>query len=165
MNFVILLMISVSLCLANGAGQENSTIDQEVVVPINGHINASETQSLNFTVGPDVASASFILTWGKTMGNLDMALITPSGMQVDPASDVQIIYKKNIDDDKRNMSMLFYIVPEPETGDWTAEITATAVPEMGADYTAFIIPTGEEGAIPESPDNLSVIECEDCAQE
>lgn len=164
MNFAALLIISVSLCLANGVGQEGSAINQEVMlVPISSHINASETQSLNFAVGPDAVSASFILTWGKAMGDLDMVLITPGGMQVDPASDELIIYKKNIEDDKRNMSMLFYIIPEPEIGDWTAEITATAVPETGANYYAFMIPTGEDGAIPEIPDNLSTMECEDCA--
>lgn len=159
--FVALLMIFVSLCMAVGAQLDSNATEQVDVVPISGHINASETQSQDFDVGPDAASASFILFWENAAIDLDMALITPGGVQVDPASDEMIIYEKNV-------SMLYYIVPMPEPGSWSVEIKAKSVPETGADYEVFMIPVGEEGVLPDmnnlNDTELAPEECVDCAQ-
>lgn len=162
LNFVALLMIFTSFCMAAGAQLEGNTTEQVDVVPTSGHINASETQSLDFDVGSDAASVSFILYWGDETSDLDMLLITPGGAQVNSASDEMIIYNKNV-------TMLYYIVPMPEPGSWTAEITAKVVPETGIDYMAFMIPAGEEGVIPDDMNNLNDTElapeeCVDCAQ-
>gem|GEM_PF-2216874 len=165
MYFVTLLIMLASLGLAVGVEAEANASIEEIAVPVSGHIGVSETQSLNFSIGSNLTSASFILVWSNADSDMNMTLIAPGGEQVDPAADEMVAYKKNA-------TMLYYIVPVPEPGEWTAEVTAEDAPETGADYYAFMVPDEEEAIVTEGLDNLSmgnlsamdpdVEECEDC---
>ncbi len=170
MYFVTLLIMLASLGLAAGVEAEANASIEEITVPVSGHIDASETQLLNFSIGSNLTSASFILVWSNADYDMDMTLIAPGGERVDPAADEMVAYNKNA-------TMLYYIVPMPKLGEWTAEVAAVDAPETGMDYYAFMVPDEEEAIVSEGLDNLSMDnlsmdnlsamdpdaeECEDC---
>lgn len=157
--FIALITILGSLSCAFGDETTND-LNQGLAVPTCGHINASETQLLNSTVELNVAYATFILSWENETTDLEIVLITPSGMVIDHAAEKPIIYQKNA-------SLISYMIPNPEPGNWTSKITAMAVPEMGENYCVFTILDEGVATVLDSSSNISDVapdvgECETC---
>ncbi len=128
-------------------------LDQGLTVPTCGHIYASETHTVNSIIGLNITSASFILNGGETADNLGMVLVTPNGTEIGPDAGEPITYR-------REANLIYYIVPNPEPGNWTAKITAGTIPEMGEDYCIFTVLDEEEMNVGseiafEIPTNLS----------
>jgi len=161
--FIALITIFGSFSFAFGE-ETADDLDQGLTVPTCGHIYSSEAYTLNSVVGLNVTSVSFILSCGEAADEMEMVLVTPSGMRIDPEAGKPITYQRDAD-------LICYIVPYPEPGNWTAEITARAVPEMGEDYCAFTVLDEEEVAMEdetmsESPSDLSdeVQDSEECVE-
>jgi hypothetical protein len=160
---IALVALIASLCLVCGAEAEEDLLDEGFAIPICRYINASETHQLNFSVVPNVAAASFFVDFGNESSDLEMVLITPSGAGIDSTTGEPIIYE-------RNGRSIYYIVPDPEPGEWIAEITAKNVPEASEEYCAFMVLDEEYGAMLNSTANFSdeVLypdECENCTSE
>ncbi len=162
--FIALITIFTSFSFASGE-EIADDLDQGVTVPTCGHIYASETHTANYDIGLNITSASFILSRGETTYDMEMVLVTPSGTEIDPDATEPITYL-------RDANLIYYIVPYPEPGNWTAKIIAGAIPEMGEDYCAFTVLDEEEVNVEdetafEIPTNLSdeaqdSEECEEC---
>jgi len=130
-------------CLASGSETESDMPAIELIVPVNGHINASETLSQISTVGPNVSSASFSLYWQNEENDLSMTLKSPSGLMIDQSAQLPTIYQKE------NQS-IYYIVQDPEAGNWTAMIEALNVSAQGEEFTFFGDLVAGNEAVPEN---------------
>jgi hypothetical protein len=140
-ELILIALITIIGSFSYAFGEEIAdALDQGLTIPACGHINESETHLLNTTIGSNVTSASFILSWSEMADDLEMVLVSPSGMRVGTEIDEPVIYQ-------RNASLIYYIVPYPEPGDWTAEIIAGSVPETGEDYCAFTVLDENEAAV------------------
>lgn len=152
-ELIIIALITIFGSFSLAFGEETADdLDQGLAVPTCRHIYASETHALNTAVGLNIASASFILSCEGAADEMEMVLVTPSGIEINPEAGEPVIYQ-------RNASLIYYIVPYPEPGNWTAEIAARAVPETGVDYCAFAILDVEGAAVEdetasESPSDL-----------
>jgi hypothetical protein len=140
------------ICMASAAETDDELPPMEITVPVNGHINASETLWHNLTVGSNISSVSFALYWPNEGSDLEMALISPSGLLINQSAQMPTVYKRE------NMNA-YYIVQEPEAGNWTAMIEAKNVSASGEDYTFFMAQILGNELIPENltePGTLSV---------
>jgi hypothetical protein len=163
-ELMLIALITIIGSFSYAFGEEIAdALDQGPTIPACGHINESETHLLNSTIGSNITSASFILSWSETADDLEMVLFAPSGMRIGPDAGEPVIYQ-------RNASLIYYIVPNPEPGDWTAEITAGSVPEAGGDYCAFTVLDENEAAVEKamserpSDSGDEVQEIEGCAE-
>lgn len=145
---IFVVAIFISLYLACAAKSEEGGMDEGLAVPICKHINASETHPLSFSVGPNISSASFILSWDNNNSDMEMVLISPSEKMIDSSAGQPINYQKND-------SMIFYIVPDPEPGNWTAEVIAPAALQTGENYCAFFVLEAVNENIYDGLSNLS----------
>jgi hypothetical protein len=127
--FFIVLLLS-SICTVYGIETKSDIPHAEATVPIDGQINASEIKSQISTVGSDVSSVVFSLNWQNNGSDLEMTLKSPSGDQINQSAQAPTIYKKE------ELST-YYIVPNPEPGNWTAIIEAKNVPSEGEHYVFF----------------------------
>jgi hypothetical protein len=127
--FFIILLISL-VYTAYGIETENILPQTETTIPIDGRINASETQSQISMIGSNVSSVIFALNWQNKGSDLEMILKSPSGDQINQSAQAPIIYKKEEFD-------TYYIVPNPESGNWTSIIEAKNVPPKGEHYVFF----------------------------
>lgn len=103
-------------------------------IPESGLIHATQTIMLNETIDANTPSFLFVLTWLNATSNLEASLITPSGVKIDSTAQPPVIYGAN-------KSLIFYILPDAEVGEWTAMITARDVPDMGESYWAVFSTT------------------------
>jgi hypothetical protein len=143
-ELLFLALLFSLVCMAYGSETENGMPPLEVTVPLNGHINASETLSQISIIGSDVASASFSLYWQNEESDLEMTLRSPSGLLINQSVQMPTIYKKDKID-------TYYIVENPETGNWTAMIEAKNVSAKGEDYTFFVAKVLGNESIPANP--------------
>lgn len=160
---MLIVVIFSSLYLAYAEETAEDGVDGGLTVPICGHINASETQSLIFSVDHSVGSASFILSWDNSSNDMKMVLHSPSGKEINSSVEQPINYQKND-------SMIFYIIPGPENGNWTAEIAAAKVPGAGENYCAFFVleEAGESafnGTSDLGGEAAGTEECENCSSQ
>ncbi len=164
-DLIFIALITISSSFSSAFGDETADDPaQGLAVPTCGHIYASEMHTLNSVVGLNVTSVSFILDAGEAADEMEMMLIAPNGIRIDPSAGEPIIYQ-------RNAELIYYIIPYPEPGNWTAEITAGDIPEMGEDYCAFTVLDEEEVAdeeetTSESHSNLNdgVQDSEECVE-
>jgi hypothetical protein len=119
---IIVFLIMVDVCLAEGVGESS-----QPAIPMCGQISAFETVLLNPTVDSNLESASFVLVWSSPKSVLKMDLTSPSGIKYDSSVQPPVIYGSD-------GAVTYYIVPNPEEGDWTVAITAEDVPECGESY-------------------------------
>lgn len=155
---IALIALVGSSCLACGAETSEEEADEGLVVPFCGTINASETFEMNVSVGSNISSASFLVDWTNLSSELEMTLVSPSGRSIDSSVGEPIIF------DESNAS-IYYIVPDPEPGEWVATITAKKVPAVGEEYCTY--PYLEErssgdAASNSSEEELLSEECEEC---
>lgn len=133
--------------------------EEDLVIPVCKSINESEMHQISFSIPSNLTQASFLMDFSHESSGLDMVLETPNGERIDSTAGDPIIYKKE------NLS-IYYIIPMPEEGDWTVEITARAVPETGEEYCAYMVPGDEYEILSDVPSNLSEEldseECESC---
>jgi hypothetical protein len=127
--FFTILLLSL-ICTAFGIETENIMPQIETTIPIDGQINASEVQSQISMIGSDVSSAVFALNWQNKGSDLEMILRSPSGDQINQSAQAPTIFKK----EELNT---YYIVANPEPGNWTAIIEAKNVPSEGEHYVFF----------------------------
>jgi len=109
-------------------------------------------------VDSTVSKAAFHLSWPGS--DLDLTLTSPTGIVIDPAyadSDPNITY---VEEDTAE----YYIVENPEPGQWQMHITAIDVPLEGEKYTAtaylttnlvLILSSDKETYDPNEPVNLT----------
>lgn len=132
-NLILIFLVSgTTLCMTSMAQtQDNQTQDNLVqLVPKCDAIKSAENISMSSNVGPGNAQLTYILSWVNSSSVLDMMLITPSGKKIDSSAQSPILYEMN-------GTTITYIVPDPETGKWNAEITAKTAPELGEDFCVF----------------------------
>lgn len=127
--FFLVLLLS-SICTAYGIETKSDIPKAETPIPIDGQINASEMQSQISMVGSNVSSVVFSLNWQNKGSDLEMTLKSPSGDQINQSAQAPTIYKKEELD-------TYYIVTNPEPGNWTAIIEAKKVPSEGEHYVFF----------------------------
>jgi hypothetical protein len=127
--FFLILMLSL-ICTASGIDTENMLPQTETTIPIDGQINVSEMQSQISMIGSDVSSVVFALNWQNKGTDLEMTLRSPSGDQINQSAQEPTIFKKEELD-------TYYIVPNPEPGNWTAIIEAKNAPSEGEHYVFF----------------------------
>ena len=126
--FLVLLLALIGI--ASGIEAVDDGPQVGTTIPINAQINASEVQSQYSMIGSDVSSAVFSLNWQNMGSDLEMTLRSPSGDQINQSAQMPIIYTKEELD-------TYYIVPNPEPGNWTAIIEAKNVSSKGEDYVFF----------------------------
>jgi hypothetical protein len=166
MLLAIVLMVS-NLPISFAADPVENGSEMPAYIPENGQINATQAVLLNTTIGTNLSSFSFILSWFNATSSLEATLTSPSGAKIDSTAQPPVIYGTN-------KSLIFYILPSPEAGKWTAAITAKNVPDGGESYwalfnTASVDESTEEGRINEER-NLSDLEdisgkCENCTEQ
>ncbi|NPV62190.1 MAG: hypothetical protein HPY61_06090 [Methanotrichaceae archaeon] len=161
---VILALIVVFMALSFPcSGQaEQGALPEGVTVPLCRHINASETQVLDHFMTPNLSSVSFILTWGNASFDLMMALRKPDGAIVNSSADLPVVFQ-------RNRSLQYYIIPDPEPGEWRADVFARTAPEGGMDCCLVVLEeTASEPTDDSSDDaaeNQSSEVCLECSQD
>jgi hypothetical protein len=165
---IILLVIFGLLCMASIAQPIETESNQMMAVPICGHINASEVLSVKSAIESGSSSASFVLSWTNVTTDLQMVLETPRGQEINQSVKPPAIYGKN-------ESLIYYIIPDPEAGNWTAEIFADNMPASGEDYCLdTLLSPGDEFVPENSADGIGIGmlnasensgKCEGCSQE
>ncbi len=163
---VALIALVGSICLAWGAETPEDGLDEDLVVPFCGYINASESFEMNVSVGSNVTSASFLVDWMNLSSNLEMTLVSPSGRSIASSVGEPITFNES------NAS-IYYIVPDPEPGEWVAIITAKEVPAVGEEYCTYSYLEEEESMVAgasnsssnSSEEVLSSEECVECNSE
>lgn len=155
---VALIALVGSSCLACGAEASEEGLDEGLVVPFCGTINASETFEMNVSVGSNISSASFLVDWTNLSSELEMTLVSPSGRSINSSVEAPITFNES------NAS-IYYIVPNPEPGEWIATIAAKEVPAVGEEYCTYSYL--EEGSTVDVASNSSAEEplsgeCEEC---
>jgi hypothetical protein len=166
MLLAIILMIS-NLSIAFAADPVGTEPEMPIFVPEYDQIYAEQTVLMNTTIGTNLSSFSFILTWFNATSSLEATLTSPSGTKIDSTAQLPVIYGTN-------KSMIYYILPSPEAGKWAVEITAKNVPDAGESYLALFNADSmdgstEQGLIDEEM-NLSDLEnisevCENCTEQ
>jgi hypothetical protein len=147
-NFFIFAFLLVMICMIfNSQAQTLPAI--ETPVAENGQINASETLLLNSSIGLSAFQASFVLRWMNASSELEMALISPSGLIINQSAEPSIIYKSE-------EKMETYIVADPEPGNWSARITAMSAPTEGEKYTFLTIKILGERSMPDKETEQAV---------
>ncbi|MDQ1262757.1 MAG: hypothetical protein QG575_1938 [Euryarchaeota archaeon] len=162
---IVLMISNLSISLAMDPVENES--EMPAYIPENGQIEAMQTVLLNTTIGTNLSSFSFILTWTNATSGLEATLTSPSGTKIDSTAELPVIYGTN-------ESLIFYILPNPEAGKWTAAITARNVPDVGETYlvlfnTTYVDKFTQQGSIDEEM-NLNDLEdisgeCENCSEE
>ena len=156
-NLILIFLIFGTLCMTSMAQSPDNLVQ---LVPKCDAIKSAENVSVISNVGPGNAQLTYILSWVNSTSVLDMILTTPSGEKIDSSAQPPIVYLKN-------ETTITYIVPDPETGKWDAEITAKKAPEWGEDYCAFTFLTLGEKQFNETS-NLTgeqvLAECPTCNQ-
>ncbi len=86
-----------------------------------GMISAPGTDSHNFNVGADLSEQTVTLVWDDTADDMDLVLVSPSGVQVDAANaeglGITFVGGPAIE---------YFTIPEPELGQWTAQVVAVS---------------------------------------
>lgn len=158
-SIIALIALIGSICPAHGDSEENA-FGEGLVIPISRYINESETHLMNVSVSSNVTMASFLLDWMDVTSVLEMVLISPSGTRIDSSAEEPITYNMTSD-------AIYYVVPDPEPGVWTAEITALDVPETGEEYYSYSILDEDESllgaVINTSLEEISAEMCESCS--
>jgi hypothetical protein len=126
-NLILIFLIFGTLCMASMAQTPDNLVS---LGPKCDVIKSAENVSVSSNVSSGNAQLTYILSWVNSTSVLDMILTTPSGKKIDSSAQPPIVYRKN-------ETTITYIVPDPETGKWNAEITAKTAPELGEDYCAF----------------------------
>lgn len=131
--FSVFLAIGISSLLSVTVIAEDSLS----LVPIQscGHLNATGSSRLNSNIGSNLSAVTFLLDWTNVSSSLEMTLSMPDGQKIDSSARPPVIYGKN-------ESTEYFLVPNPEPGEWTAEVKANSVPDKGEDYcltTIFIL--------------------------
>jgi len=104
-------------------------------------IVAQGNTNLHFTIVDAQQPIAFSLHYGA--GNLDMALISPSGQRIDPATAqnnpaIQFTNMEEID----GLRFETYSLQSPEIGQWTLEVTGSSVTNTTEPYIATTSLTG-----------------------
>ncbi len=94
--------------------------------PIVRIISSGEVQTHTIAIDGDAASVSLMWGYADSMG---LTLYDPQGQEIDPSASAAITYTASITD-----KTVGYILEDPETGQWTAQITATNTYTDGEDY-------------------------------
>jgi hypothetical protein len=128
-TFFIILLLSF-VCIASGVGAETANPQLATAIPTNGHINASEKLSQISNIGYDTSCAIFALNWQNEESDLEMALRAPSGVSINQSAQMPVGYTKEKLD-------TYYVIPDPEPGNWTVIIEAKNVSAGGEDYVFF----------------------------
>lgn len=160
---VALIALVGSLSLAWGAETTEDSLDEGLVVPFHGYINASEPFQMSVSVGSNVTFASFFVDWMNLSSDLDMTLVSPSGRNIDSSVGEPIAFNES------NAS-IYYMVPDPEPGEWVATVTAKEVPAVGEEYWAYSYLEEEESVVNAATNSSSNSseeeflseECEEC---
>ncbi len=118
--------LSISFAADNAGNLSEITTD----IPESGLIHPTQAILLNETIDANASSFLFVLTWLNATSNLEATLTTPGGVKIDSTAQPPVIYGVN-------KSLIFYILPNAEAGEWTATITARDVPDMGESYWAL----------------------------
>ena len=129
MLLAIVLMVS-NLSISFAANPVENGSEMPAYIPEYEQIHASQTVLLNTTIDTNLSSFSFILTWFNATSSLEATLTSPGGAKIDSTAQLPVIYGTN-------KSLIFYILPSPEAGKWTAAITAKKVPDVGESYFAL----------------------------
>ncbi len=162
----IILMIS-NLSIAFAVDPVDTGSDMAAFVPEYEQINATQPVLLNTTIGTGLSSFSFILTWLNATSSLEATLTSPSGTKIDSNAQLPIIYGTN-------KTMIYFILPGPEAGKWTAVITAKNAPDVGESFLALfntdsMDESTEQGPFDDeiNPSDLENIsgECENCTEQ
>ena len=95
-----------------------------------GTLYIDETVSHDVLIDPSVTQATFKITWPGS--DLDLVLYAPNGTLIEPsvAMDSPDI------DYVEGGTYEYYTVRDPESGNWSMEITAVDAPPDGEEYTA-----------------------------
>lgn len=172
MNSLRMMLLAIVLVVSNlsisfAADPVENGSEMPAYIPEIAQIDATQTVLLNTTIGTNLSSFSFILTWFNATSILEATLTSPSGAKIDSTAQLPVIYGTN-------KSLIYYILPSPEAGKWTASITAKNVPDVGESYLAIFNTTSvdkftEQGRIDEEM-NLSDLEniseeCVNCTEQ
>ena len=129
-NTILVILIFGAICTVSSAQlPDNMKMSSNCSV-----IRSAENASVSSEVGPGNSQATFILSWQNASSTLDMTLSAPDGKKIDSNIQAPDMYRKND-------TMIQYIIPDPERGIWTANITARATPEQGEAYCVLTILT------------------------
>ena len=104
------------------------------LIPTCGHIAPSSSVMHNTTIDSTISTALFVIHWIRSESDLNLVLYSPNGTRIDSSvavTDFSIYYEENT-------TYEYYVIQNPEYGNWTMEITAINVPSDGEDYCAFV---------------------------
>jgi hypothetical protein len=131
LRLILAMVLAISsLPISFAADDAGNMSDITTDIPDSGMIHATQTILVNETIDANTSSFLFVLTWLNATSNLEATLITPNGVKIDSTAQPPVIYGVN-------KSLIFYILPNAEAGEWTAMITARDVPDIGESYWAL----------------------------
>lgn len=90
---------------------------------------ADEVRNYNVLVDPSMSEIEFSLLWEGS--DFDLALLSPTTQRIDP----NLAETDSDTDYTAGEAWEWYLIRNPQPGEWTAEICATDVPQDGEHYT------------------------------
>jgi PKD repeat protein len=95
---------------------------------IAGSLQSSEQETHDVLVN-SASEVSFLLNWYE--GDIGLSLTSPSGVSIDPDTDnASIFYMAD-----QELLLKGYTIINPESGNWSVNITAIDIPGVSANYT------------------------------
>ena len=162
-GLIFTLLVFGALCLASFAQIIDLDSNQTMMVPTCNNIGPSETLLQNSLIDSNLTSISFILSWSDSTNSPEMVLRTPGAHEINQFVEPPIIYEKND-------TIIYYIIPNPEIGNWTLEINTNDQSSKDEDYCLFIVQdtssqSNEENYSITLPDMSNSSNCQTCPEE
>jgi hypothetical protein len=144
-NAVFFILILGGLCMTAAAQlPENIKANSSC-----GVIKSAEITSNSSNLDPGNSQVTFILSWQNVTSNLDMVIGEPDGQEIDSNAKPPILYQKTD-------NTVQYIIPDPQAGNWTAQISASMTPKSGETYCLLTLLTlAEVGATNNESENIT----------
>ncbi len=98
-------------------------------------VNAGDTASFLARVDSSVREAIFAINWADAGNGLDLTLLDPNGRRIDPAAAAT----DPVVDFVSGATYAYYVVRQPEPGEWTLEIAVAATTRAGDEPVMFDI--------------------------
>ena len=100
-------------------------------IPICGHLAPSSTEKFSAIIEPGTSNASFNLSWRNEDDQIEMSLVSPSGIITNLGEGIEHKSTKTSDST---------IVNAPKEGVWTIELKSGASSQKGLDYCFIFQP-------------------------
>ena len=107
---------------ATGKGNQGIIYKNNICIAIN------KNQIIEFIIDSSIKEASILLTWLMEECELNLKLISPSGIEMNKSTYPIIEFCEG-------KNSIWYVIDKPEIGNWKAQLNALKIPKDGLKYT------------------------------